>query len=96
VCAWYETSNIEKFDRDGSPSLDAAAVVGLATVCEAQARAGALDLEVAYGTLGIDGRESRRIALGADDAMKAIEGMEERSGMRCAVLCCRTQQVGEG
>jgi hypothetical protein len=68
VRTWHETSDIEKFYRDRSPSFNAAAVVGFAAVGETQARAGAFDLEVADSTLGIDGGESEDVALGADDA----------------------------
>jgi hypothetical protein len=72
VCTWYKTSDIEKLYRDGSPSFDTAAVVGFASVGEVEARAWAFDLEVADGTLGIDGRESGEIALGVDGAMMVV------------------------
>jgi hypothetical protein len=57
MCAWNKTGDIKKFYRDGSPSLDAATIVGLAAVGKVEARAGAFDLEVANGALGIDSRE---------------------------------------
>jgi hypothetical protein len=70
VCTWYETGDIEEFDRDRSPSFNAAAIVGLAAVGEIEARAGAFNLEVTDGALGINGRESSNLALGTAGAKR--------------------------
>lgn len=56
--AWDETCYVEKFDGYGATALGAGAVVGFATVRDVVASAGAVDLEVAYGPLGVDGCEA--------------------------------------
>lgn len=76
MCAWNKTGDVKKFYRDGSPSLDAATVVGLAAVGKVEARAGAFDLEIANGALGIDSRESGDVGSGADGTMIAIGAVE--------------------
>jgi hypothetical protein len=86
VCAWHETSDIEEFDRDRSPSSDAAAVVGLAAVGEIEARAGTFNLEVTDGALGINGRESSNVALGA-------AGAKRRNSVVCAA---QSRSIGWG
>lgn len=58
MCAGYETSDIEKFYRNRSPSFNTAAVVGFAAISETEARAWTFDLEVADGALRIDCGES--------------------------------------
>lgn len=58
MCAWYETGNVEEFDWDGAFAVCAGAVVGLAFVLDVEAGAGAVDLEVANGSLGIDSCKS--------------------------------------
>jgi hypothetical protein len=54
VRARYQPSYVEKLDRDRPPPVDAGAIIRFASVGEIEARAGALDLEVADGALRID------------------------------------------
>jgi hypothetical protein len=58
VCAGDKTRDVEEFDRDGAAASDAGAVVGFAAVREVVALAGAVDLEVAYCALWVDGCEA--------------------------------------
>lgn len=57
VRAGDETGNVEQLDGHAAPAVDARAVVGFTSVLEVVARAGAVYLEVAYCTLGVDGCE---------------------------------------
>jgi hypothetical protein len=75
VCTWYETGNIEKFDRDRSSSFGTAAVVGLAAVGKIEARAGTFNLKVTDGALRINGREPSNVALGAAGARRRNSGV---------------------
>lgn len=49
-----ETCYVEEFDGHGATAVGAGAVVGFAPVRDVVAGAGAVDLEVAYCSLGID------------------------------------------
>ena len=50
----YQPRYVEQLDRDGPSSLNAGAVIGFASAGEAEPLAGAFDLEVADGALGIN------------------------------------------
>ena len=54
-----EASDIEELDRDGAPARDAGTVVRFAAVGEIETGAGTGNLEVADGTLWVDGCETR-------------------------------------
>lgn len=58
VGAGDEARDIEELNRDGATAVDTGAVVGLASVRNIVAGAGAVYLEVSDGSLGIDRRES--------------------------------------
>ena len=67
VCARYQSSNIEQFDRDTSGATDTSTVIGstslgqrfVSYIRDAGARTGALYLQISYGTVRIDGGETR-------------------------------------
>ena len=58
MCPGYQTSDVEKFDGDGAPAVDARAVVGTTFVSYGEAGASAGDLEVTNCALGVDGCEA--------------------------------------
>ncbi len=58
VRAGDEPGHVEQLDGHAAPAVVTGAVVGLAPVGHAMARAGAVDLEVADGALGVDGGEA--------------------------------------
>lgn len=60
VGTWNESCYVEEFDGYGSSAVHAGAVVGFAAVGEIVSRAGAVDLEVSDGALGIYGRETKK------------------------------------
>ena len=53
-----QTRYIEELNGYASPPVDARAIVGLAPAFEANALAGAFNLQISYRTLRIDGCES--------------------------------------
>lgn len=61
VRAGDKSRDIQKFNWHGTPSLVTAAVVGLASVRQIVSFAGAVDLEVADGSLGIDCGEAKLV-----------------------------------
>jgi hypothetical protein len=58
VCAGDKTGDVEEFDRDGASAIDAGAIVWFTSLCRSHAGAGAIDLEVANGSLWVDCSES--------------------------------------
>lgn len=60
VGAGDEAGDVEELDGDGAAAVKAGAVVGFAAGGDVVAGAGTVDLEVADGTLGVDGCEAMR------------------------------------
>lgn len=58
VRARHQPGHVQQLDGHAAPPVDARAVVGLAALREAVARAGAVDLEVADGSLWVDRGEA--------------------------------------
>lgn len=78
VGAGDEAGHVEELDGHGAPAVDAGAVVGFAAVRDMVAGAGAVDLEVADCSLGVDGGEAvarvRCRVLGADAGWRVRTG----------------------
>lgn len=58
VCAGDETGDVEEFYRDGAAAVDAGTIVWPTSVRDFEAAACAVDLEVAYRSLGVDRSEA--------------------------------------
>lgn len=58
-----QSGDVEQLDRDGAAALDTCAVIGLAPVRDLVSCASAVDLEVAYRSLGVDGCEAKKVGL---------------------------------
>lgn len=56
-----ETGNVEEFDWYGTFSIMTAAIIRLAFLLKIETGTCAVDLEVAYGSLGVDGCETIRL-----------------------------------
>lgn len=61
MSAGDEAGNVEKLDWYGAFSIITAAVIRLAFCLKIKTGTCAVDLEVAYGSLGVDGCESSRL-----------------------------------
>lgn len=63
MCPWNKPCDVQKLYRYRPPSIDAGSVIRLASIGEVVSFAGAVDLEVADGALGIYCSKSRRVSV---------------------------------
>jgi hypothetical protein len=63
VCAGNEAGDVEELNGDRAPAVDAGAVVGFTSFGDVHTGAGAFNLEVADGSLGVDCCESSRLKI---------------------------------
>lgn len=67
-----QTRNIKQLNRNGAFAVDAGSVVGFTFVRDVVARAGAFDLEVAYGALGVYCCETMYMGLGCGSFRRTL------------------------